>query len=223
MQSDLLSGGLQPHLFCYFSETDLKQMACDAKTGMNTDVQSYIDEALVAVAKKDEFASKFNEEDSSLRAIIHEGKDEITDQVCRGLQFKLRKSGGPVAVYCNAGQKEGMMLTRASFAVMIKFAGLAEVFEKMHYEVDYGQGLAISEEAGAKQDEDVVEAFTEVEKNEEVFKCWANATRMRRWLMRKKQSLGERYATKAEDDEKTVDDNLKKEKEEIETIFKKIV
>ena len=30
-----------------------------------------------------------------------------------------------------------MMLTRAAFAVMIKFSGLVEVFEKIHCELDY--------------------------------------------------------------------------------------
>ena len=41
--------------------------------------------------------------------------------------------------------------------------------------------------------------------------------------MRKKQSLGERYAKKAEDDEKTVEENLEKEKKELESIEDKIV
>ena len=46
MQSDLLSGGLQPHLYCYFEEKELKEMASAAKMGMTVDVQKYIDEAL---------------------------------------------------------------------------------------------------------------------------------------------------------------------------------
>ena len=41
-----------------------------------------------------------------------------------------------------------MTLTRAAFAVMIKFAGLADVFEKIHYEVDYEQDGQIPLEAG---------------------------------------------------------------------------
>ena len=53
MQSDLLSGGLQPHLYCYFSEGDLKKMASDADIGMAVDVKKYIDEALVTIENKE--------------------------------------------------------------------------------------------------------------------------------------------------------------------------
>ena len=45
-----------------------------------------------------------------------------------------------------------MKLTRAAFAVMIKFAGLIEIFEKIHFEVDSEQGGEIPEEAGNVQD-----------------------------------------------------------------------
>ena len=62
MQSDLLSGGLQPHLFCYFAKQDLQQMADDARVGNLTDVQEQITEALTALDNK-EFEAKFNEED----------------------------------------------------------------------------------------------------------------------------------------------------------------
>ena len=66
------------------------------------------------------------------------------------MQHKLRKSGGPIAAYCNAGQAEGMQLTRAAFAVMIKFAGLTHVFEDLHYEVEQAQDIIIPVEEGTE-------------------------------------------------------------------------
>ena len=36
---------------------------------------------------------------------------------------------------------------------------------------------------------------------EEIFKVWASAARMRKWLMHKKQSLGQRFQTKDMEEE----------------------
>ena len=41
-----------------------------------------------------------------------------------------------------------MKLTRAAFAVMIKFSGLVETFDKIHFEVESEQGGEIPEESG---------------------------------------------------------------------------
>ena len=46
---------------------------------------------------------------------------------------------------------------------------------------------------------------------------------MRRWLMQKKQSLGERFKETSVDDEKTIEEKLQKEKKELELIQTKIV
>jgi len=42
------------------------------------------------------------------------------------LQDGLKKKGGLVANYAKAGNNEGMILTRAAFAVLVKFQGLED-------------------------------------------------------------------------------------------------
>ena len=46
MQSDLLSGGLEPHLFCLFEESDLRKMLVDAQAGLNSEIATLIEEAI---------------------------------------------------------------------------------------------------------------------------------------------------------------------------------
>ena len=65
-----------------------------------------------------------SEDDKFLLDVIHEGRSKYQDFVMRGLQHATKKRGGLVASYYQAGQANGMKLTRAAFAVMIKFQGL---------------------------------------------------------------------------------------------------
>ena len=37
------------------------------------------------------------EEDTRLRQVIHEGRDEFVDLICRALQLKLKRKNGPLA------------------------------------------------------------------------------------------------------------------------------
>ena len=50
MQSDLFSGGLEPHLYCIFEDYDLKLILNSAKLGQNTQLIQSIEDAL---AKKE--------------------------------------------------------------------------------------------------------------------------------------------------------------------------
>ena len=50
MQSDLFSGGLEPHLFCVFEEADLKLMLKCANLGQNRQINQLLIDAL---AKKE--------------------------------------------------------------------------------------------------------------------------------------------------------------------------
>ena len=70
MQSDLLSGGLQTHLFGYFSEEYLTQMELDASLGVVDEVLQHISDAK-ATLKNDLFKSKFKEDDEKWLEIIH--------------------------------------------------------------------------------------------------------------------------------------------------------
>ena len=56
--------------------------------------------------------------------IIHADRNPLVDLAIRGLQYAIKKKGGLVSSYCNAGQENGLKLTRAAFAVMLKFSRL---------------------------------------------------------------------------------------------------
>ena len=69
-------------------------MAKYAKIGQVDDVLTYIEEAIETMEQK-KLDDKLSEEDVRLRQIIHKGKDEFVDYICRGLQLKLKKKIGP--------------------------------------------------------------------------------------------------------------------------------
>ena len=59
-------------------------MAKYAKIGQVTDVLASIEEAFETL-KKNNQDEKLSEEDNRLRQIIHQGRDEFVDYICRGL------------------------------------------------------------------------------------------------------------------------------------------
>ena len=77
-------------------------------------------------------------------------------------------------------------MSRAAFAVMIKYSGYLKIFEEMHLEVDAEMMIADSEEKKEETDIKIVEIISNVTQFDEVFKCWVNAAKMRRWLGHKK-------------------------------------
>ena len=90
-----------------------------------------------------------------------------------------------------------MQLTRAAFSVMIKFAGLLEKFENLVDAVEMEQMTGkIPKEIGPERNNAITKIIGSVIGNDEVAKCWANATQMRRWLTQKKQSLGHKMKDK---------------------------
>ena len=116
-----------------------------------------------------------------------------------------------------------MQLSRAAFAVMLKYSGVLSTFEEMHLEVDAEMMIGKEETDKAETDNKISEIISKVGKFDEVFKCWVNAAKMRRWLGHKKQSLGERYKPLAEDTDQVIQEKLKTETEALELIKTKIV
>ena len=100
------------------------------------------------------------------------------------MQSTLKKKGGLIASFCNAGQEEGMVLTRAAFAVMLKFAGLTASFTSIMDSIEMEQmSNKVFMEPGPDQISAVAGLISSAQKGDEVMKCWANATQMRRWLI----------------------------------------
>ena len=90
-----------------------------------------------------------------------------------------------------------MNLTRAAFAVMIKFAGLFEKFDNLVDTLELEQASGnIPTEASPDRNNAIIGVLESASDSDEIAKCWANATQMRRWLTQKKQSLGQKSKNK---------------------------
>ena len=99
---------------------------------------------------------------------------------------------------------------------MIKFAGLFEKFDNLVDTLELEQTSGnIPTEAGPDRNTAIIEFLESASNSDEIAKCWANATQMRRWLTQKKQSLGQKF--------KELDNDSKTEDSELKTICTKIV
>ena len=99
---------------------------------------------------------------------------------------------------------------------MIKFAGLVGDVDNIIDSLDMEQMTGkIPSKDDPDRNSEIIKVIESVSGSNEVAKCWANATQMRRWLTQKKQSLGQKFK-ELENDSKTEDSELK-------TICSKIV
>lgn len=99
---------------------------------------------------------------------------------------------------------------------MVKFQGLTSSLKDLVEQMDAAQQFEIAPlEEGAEKNEALVNIVTEFEKGEDILTCWTNATRMRRWLMSKKQSIAQKleYAS----------DKSKTDSEILQEIIQKVV
>ena len=61
------------------------------------------------------------EEDKHLCSIIYEGRNDKIDHIIFHIQSALKQKR-PMVPYANLGGADGMRVTRAAFAVMVKFS-----------------------------------------------------------------------------------------------------
>ena len=58
--------------------------------------------------------------------------------------------------------------------------------------MEASEHFSIPAEEGPEKDTAIVEIVNEFEKSDLILNCWQNATKMRRWLITKKQSISEK-------------------------------
>ena len=108
-----------------------------------------------------------------------------------------------------------MTLTRAAFAVMIKFQSLTSTLQDFIQEIQACVDFGLPREAGEERNDGLLNVFDDFFKKDEILTTWSNATKMRRWLIHKKQLVSEKL--EFEEDRET------KEKETIKSIIAKVV
>ena len=78
VQSNLLSGGLQQHLYGYFTKDSLEKMLNDCKFGNNLDLIEHLGGAIKSL-EENKFDNQLTEEDKRYRSIIHPGHNKEID------------------------------------------------------------------------------------------------------------------------------------------------
>lgn len=128
VQSNLLSGGIENRFLHLFSQ--------EAQEQLNELIKISQDKKLLQMLKEDPRAT---EQDQLLTAIVHKGTSEIVDKVIQHLQQLLERKT-PLVAFARLSGEDGMRLSRAAFAVMIKFSELFDDFAALVDEVDMQWG-----------------------------------------------------------------------------------
>jgi hypothetical protein len=137
------------------------------------DTGSKIDESPLALSE--------NLKDKILYAILNEGKQKNLDAMIDTMQFWLTKQRGAAGRCARLGQALGMRLTRASFAVMIKFSGKTKDLLNMLDEFDF-EVEELDIEKGPKRDAKLKEILEDLPSSKEILGHWLNAAKMRTWF-----------------------------------------
>lgn len=151
-----------------------------------------------------------SDEDKLLMSVINEGKDAKVDKVITYLQQFLERKV-PFVPYARLGGADGMRLSRASFAVMIKFSEFFEDFIAMVDEVDL---LWDQLEGDDERDFKIKDQLKTLTHYEQIAKRWESASKMRQWINEKKKNLIERIKKEVEAEYTKKRDEEKKKKEE---------
>jgi len=182
ISSNLLSGGIETK--------HLKDFSKEAKDQLIGYAESMDDEnlkqALTAVKAKSQVTSKLaeivNTSKDPLYAVIFPGKDDDTDLTIQCLQFILERKM-PMVPFARIGGADGLKMSRAAFAVMIKFSDLLEDFLVL---VDTVSMQAPEEEEGPGKIKALADLIKSQPQGDIIIRRWESASRMRQWINEKK-------------------------------------
>ena len=108
------------------------------------------------------------------------------------------------------------MLTRAAFAVMVKFSRQNDLLDAYIEAIEFNKSIdSIPSEAGPDQNSALIKSLESVPDSDNLVQSWANATKMRSWLNLKKTSYHDRFKDREDEDAVTT--------ESLEEVFTKIV
>ena len=91
--------------------------------------------------------------------------------------------------YARLGGQTGLRMSRAAFAVMVKFSDLLEDFVALVDFVSMEAGMA---EDGPSKDKELIAAIKKQPQADLIIRRWESAARMRQWINEKKQAQSEK-------------------------------
>lgn len=156
-------------------------------------------------------------DDQVLQAIIFKGQDENVDRIVGMLQSFLERKV-PMVPYARLSGEDGLRLSRASFAVMIKFSEYFEEFVHLVNEIEMNW---VDLDGDADREVKIKDMLKAAPHYEQISKRWESASKMRQWISEKKKNLIEKikkeveveYKKKKDEDKKKKDEEEQKEKE----------
>lgn len=205
VQSNLLSGGIENRFLTLFSQ--------ETQTTLNQLIQISHDKKLQSLLHPNATVDgKLQEDDKVVNAIIYKGQNPQVDRLIGYLQQFLERKI-PLVAYARLSGEDGMRLSRAAFAVMIKFS---EYFEEFNMLVDEMDMLWAELEIDPEREIKLKEALKSAPHYEQIAKRWENASKMRQWISEKKKNLSEKVKkeVEAEYTKKKAEDKKKREEQE---------
>ena len=76
---------------------------------------------------------------------------------------------------------------------MIKFGGLSHAFRELVELIDASEEFMIPKKDGKEKNQALLNIAEEFALLDQILACWANATKMRRWLMMLKQRISSKF------------------------------
>jgi len=128
------------------------------------------------------------------------GERVAKSMVGRPKPMQVMASRGEIAK-ARLGGADGLRLSRAAFAITIKYCDLLDDFQALQDSV----ALASGEEEGEERDTAIFDAIAQAVNGKDIIRRWESAARMRQWINEKKQTRMEKL-------EKRVVERYKKEK-----------
>lgn len=188
-ESRLLSGGIEPkHLVSLISK--------ETQSELQTYLQ-IIDDAILTQsfqAAEGPSQSEASEDDRILEAIIEAGKDKTTDLLITCLQKALEAKVGMARA--QLARANGLALTRAAFAPLIKFSDLLEDFVSLVDQLQF-----FNEVEDKASDLPALLAFLrELPQFSVVVRRWEAASKMRQWINDSKSRMTDKYEQEAKEE-----------------------
>ena len=139
------------------------------------------------------------DEDDLHMQIIHAGNNELLDDFIQVLQLLLKESREPVSAQMNIMQDNGMKVTRACFAAIVKLSGLTSKLENVLQTLEL-QEMDFEADEPAERLNLMKDAVKDLEKDTPLLLVeWCNAVKMRKWF--KDECLAEKIDLTVESDQ----------------------
>ena len=197
LDSKLLSGGIENRFLPILSKDTVNSLRDLCEITADKTIKQYL-----------QSEPKELDEDQVFMSIIYQGKDKNIDRVIDLLQFNMERKHP----WAKSAKEEGMRLSRAAFACMIKIGQLYTDFIMMVDETEMNADSITTDDENAAKKE-LAKELSKIDSYDTIFKHWESSAKMRSWYQEKKKSWANKIK-KEEEEKKKKDSTEEKPAEE---------